>query len=84
MGKRIKGNFYGSIKKHNRQLEKFGEGKPDMSTRQSFQSSVNSYLGIMQHHNTYWLRKSMVSKNIKGWWHYAYVDGGVTKFSLKP
>jgi retron-type reverse transcriptase len=84
MGKRIKGNFYGTIKKHNRQLEKFGEGKPDMSTRQSFQSSVNSYLGTMQHHNTYWLRKSMVSKNIKGWWHYAYVNGGVTKFSLKP
>jgi hypothetical protein len=84
VGKRIKGNFYSSIKKHNLQLEKLGEAKPDLMTRQSFQSSANSYLGIMRHHNTYRLRKSMVVRNVQGWWRYAYVNGGVTKFSLKP
>lgn len=83
VGKRIKANFYEAIKKHNLQLEKLGEGKPDVLTRQSFQSSVNSYLGIMRHHNTYRLRKSMVSKNVKGWWSYAHVNGSVTKFTLR-
>jgi hypothetical protein len=84
MGNRIKGNFYGAIKKHNLQLEKLGEAKPDLLTRQSFQSSANSYLGIMRHHNTFRLRKYMVVKNVQGWWRYTYVNGRVTKFSLKP
>jgi retron-type reverse transcriptase len=83
MGKRIKANFYDAIKKHNLRLEKLGEGKPDVLTRQSFQSSMNSYLGIMGHHNTYRLRKSMVSKNVKGWWSYAYINSRVTKFALR-
>ena len=82
MGNRLKGNFYGAIKKHTRELEELGGGKPDMSSRQSFQSSVNSYLGTMRHHNTYRLRKSMVSKYVKGWWRYTYVNGGVTKLLL--
>lgn len=84
MGKRIKGNFYQSMKRHNLVLEKLGKAKPDLLTSQGFQSSMNSYLGIMRHHNTFRLRKSMVSKNVQGWWSYAYVNGGVTKFVLKP
>ena len=84
VGRRIKANFYRSIQQHNHLLAEFGQGKPDILARQSFQSSMNSYLGIMGHHNTHRLRKSMVSKNVLGWWRFAFVNGGVTKFVLKP
>lgn len=84
VGKRIKANFYSAIKKHNVVLTGFYGDRPDLSAGRSFQSSLNSYLGIMRHHNTYRLRKSMVSKNLVGWWRYAYVNGAVTKFVLKP
>lgn len=84
VGRRTKANFYRSIQEHNHLLAVFGQDKPDILARQSFQSSMNSYLGIMGHHNTYRLRKTMVSKNLVGWWRFAYVNGGVTKFVLKP
>lgn len=84
VGKRMKANFYRSIEKHNQVLGEFGRDKPGIEVLQSFQSSMNSYLGIMRHHDTYRLRKGMVSKNVKGWWRFAYVNGGVTKFVAKP
>ncbi len=84
VGKRIKANFYGSIKKHNLVLTGFYGDRPDLSARRSFQSSLNSYLGIMRHHKTHRLRRSMVSKNVQGWWRYSYVDGAITKFALRP
>jgi hypothetical protein len=43
---------------------------------------MNSYLGVMGHFDTRRLRRSMVSKNIKGWWRYAFVNGSFTKMGL--
>jgi hypothetical protein len=83
VGKRIKGNFYGSMRKHKVALQGVGERGPDISAREAFQSSMNSYLGIMRHYNTRRLRKSMVSKNVEGWWRYAYINGDITKFVLR-
>ena len=54
IGKRVKGNFYDSIAEYNALTCK---GKPNKEEQAVFLSSMNSYLGIMKHYNTYRLRK---------------------------
>lgn len=68
-------------------------GKPTKEEQQAFQSSMNSYLGIMKpckdkqqgkHYKTYNLRKGMLFKNLSGWWwNYVYLSGGICKFEMK-
>jgi len=62
---RTKGNFYASISKHN---EIVRAHKPTKQEKDAFMSSMNSYLGIMKHYKTYKIRKTMLKKNISGWW----------------
>ncbi len=78
---RTKGNFYNAIEKQN-QIAR--DHKPTKEEQQMFQSSMNSYLGIMKHYKTYKLREGMIFKNLSGWWwNYVYVSGGIAKFELK-
>jgi hypothetical protein len=75
------GNFYNAIAKQNLVAR---DHKPTKEEQQAFQSSINSYLGIMQHYKTYKLRKNMLFKNLSGWWwNLAYLSGGTKKFLLK-
>jgi hypothetical protein len=78
---RTKGNFYNAIEKQN-QIAR--DHKPTKEEQQTFQSSMNSYLGIMKHYKSYKLRKEMIFKNLSGWWwNYVYLSGGIAKFEMK-
>ncbi len=78
---RTKGNFYYAIEKQNQIARKH---KPTKEQQQAFQSSMNSYLGIMKHYRTYKLRKEMLFKNLSAWWwNYVYLSGGICKFEMK-
>lgn len=78
---RTKGNFYNAIEKQN-QIAR--EHKPTKEEQQAFQSSMNSYLGIMKHYKSYKLRKNMIFKNLSGWWwNYVYLSGGICKYEMK-
>jgi len=78
---RTKGNFYNAIEKQN-QIAR--DHKPTQNEQKAFQSSMNSYLGIMKHYKTYKLRKGMIFKNLSAWWwNYAYLSGGICKFEKK-
>ncbi len=78
---RTKGNFYNAIEKQN-QIAR--DHKPTKEEQQAFQSSMNSYLGIMKHYKSYKLRKEMIFKNMSAWWwNYMYLSGGIAKFEMK-
>ena len=78
---RTKGNFFRSIEKHNTLVR---ARKPTSEEKEAFLSSMNSYLGITKHNKTYSLRKSMISKNISGWWfNYFYPSNNYGKFVSK-
>ena len=78
---RTKGNFYNAIEKQN-QIAR--DHKPSKEEQQAFQSSMNSYLGIMKHYKSYKLRKEIIFKNLSAWWwNYVYLSGGIAKFEMK-
>ncbi|MCD4697297.1 MAG: reverse transcriptase/maturase family protein [Bacteroidales bacterium] len=78
---RTKGNFYHAIVNQNKVAR---DHKPSDEEKVAFQSSMNSYLGILKHYKTYKIRKSMLFKNLNAWWwNYAYLKGGYAKFVLK-
>jgi RNA-directed DNA polymerase len=78
---RTKGNFYNAIEKQNKIVR---DHKPTKKEQEAFQSSINSYLGILKHYKTYKLRKGMLFKNLSGWWwNYFYLTGDIAKFKQK-
>ena len=78
---RTKGNFYKIIQQQNMIIDK---DKSDRRLQEKFQSSMNSYLGILKHYNTYKLRKKMLSKNLSSkWWKYTYLSGKYPSVKLK-
>jgi hypothetical protein len=78
---RTKGNFYNAIQKQNLIARVH---KPTKQDQKDFQSTMNSYLGIMSHYKSYKLRKEMLFKNLSGWWwNCVYLSGGIKKFELK-
>ncbi|HNV82206.1 MAG: reverse transcriptase/maturase family protein [Tenuifilaceae bacterium] len=81
IGNRTKGNFYDAIETQNKIIQNH---KPTKEEQQAFQSSMNSYLGIMKHYKTYKLQKGMLFNNLSGWWwNYVYLSGGICKFEMK-
>lgn len=62
---RTKGNFYAAIEKQNKIAR---DHKPSKEEQKAFQSSTNSYLGIMKHYKTYKIRKKYIHKEVSGWW----------------
>jgi retron-type reverse transcriptase len=80
-GKRLKGNFYNAIMLHNKLIQ---EHKPTKEDQLAFLCSMNSYLGIMKHYNTYKWRKKMLIKYVSiWWWNLMYCSGGCAKMTLK-
>jgi RNA-directed DNA polymerase len=81
---RTKGNFYNAIAKQNKIVQK---RKPTKAEQEALLSSLNSYLGIMKHYNSFSIRKKMIFKNkdgLSGWWfNYLYLSGGIAKVVLK-
>jgi RNA-directed DNA polymerase len=81
---RTKGNFYNAIAKQNQIVQ---NRKPSKEEQEALLSSLNSYLGIMKHYQSFNLRKQMIFKNkngLSGWWfNYLYLSGGIAKFVLK-
>lgn len=80
-GKRIKGNFYDAIIEHNALTL---EHKPSREEQAAFLCSMNSYLGILKHYNTYHLRKRMLIKYLSvWWWNLMFFSGGCAKLVAK-
>ena len=78
---RTKGNLYRAIVKQNRIAQRH---KPYHAERAAFQSSINSYLGLMKHYHTYTLRCSMLRKHLSPWWlRLAKPNARMEKFTLK-
>ena len=78
---RTKGNFYNAIEKQNKIIQNH---KPTKEEKSAFLSSMNSYLGIMKHYESYNLRKRMIFKRLSGYWlNHVYLSGGIAKFVLK-
>ena len=58
--------------------------KPTKTERGKFLSSMNSYLGIMNHYKSYSLRKDMIFKLLSvWWWNWVFLKGGIAKFVMK-
>ena len=80
-GKRTKGNFYDAIIRHNTIVL---ERKPTREEQVAFLCSINSYLGIMKHYDTYRLRKKFLIKHLSiWWWNLMYFSGGCAKLVSK-
>jgi len=78
---RTKGNFYRAIERQNKVAR---DHKPTTEEQEKFLSSMNSYLGILQHYKTYKLRKRMLFGNLSAWWwNYVFLMVRINKFSLK-
>ena len=77
---RTKGSFYEAIGKQN-QIAR--DHKPTKEDQKAFQSSMNSYLGIMKHYKTYKLRKEMIRNDISGWWENIFYAKSYEKFTPK-
>ncbi|HAT1816619.1 TPA: hypothetical protein I8Z13_003158, partial [Legionella pneumophila] len=80
-GRRIKGNFYDAIAKHNAVVK---DHKPTIDEQMAFLCSINSYLGILSHYQTYRLRKGMLKKYLSiWWWNLMFFSGGCAKLVAK-
>lgn len=78
---RTKGNFVQAVEKQNIIARHHKPTKEELGT---FLSSMNSYLGIMIHYQTYKLRKKIVKSNLSAYWlNHVYVSGGYAKFVSK-
>ncbi len=52
--------------------------------KQEFQSSINSYLGIAKHYNTYNIRQRLLKENLSAYFfNYFYISGGYCKLTSK-
>jgi len=76
---RTRGKMYDCITRFNYLAE---EGKAEENA-EKFISSMNSYLGMMIHYDTYNIRSKIRWMIHKDWWKYMYMEGHFTKFVLK-
>jgi len=80
---RTKGNFYKKVQYWNNFLIKRQHrlSKGDLA---QFLSSMNSYLGLMGHYNTYKLRKKMLKQNLSAYfWNYVYISNNYNKLTQR-
>ena len=81
IGKRIKGNFFDAITRSNAIASSH---KPSREEQAAFLCSMNSYLGLMKHYDTYKLRKKMLIKHVFiWWWNLMCCSGGCAKLVAK-
>lgn len=82
IGKRTKGNFYEKIRYWNQFLIDH-KGKLNSIEINKFISSINSYLGMMKHYNSYRLRKKMLLQLKGEFFNYVYISGGYARLVPK-
>ena len=70
-------NFHLAIEQHNRIAE---DHRPTRAERVAFRSSMNSYLGLIAHYDTYRLRRRLMLEGVSPWWRRAaQVDAALRK-----
>lgn len=79
ISKRTLGAAYRRIHFYNSKLQA-GEGE---QWAERFVATINSYLGLMIHYNTYNKRKKLISLFDRGWYKYIYVEGHFKKIVLR-
>lgn len=78
---RTKCNFYNAVGKQN---EIIRNHKPSKEEKQKFLQSMNSYLGILIHYNTYKLRKRAIYESLSCLWrNHVNLSKGLTRVVLK-
>ncbi|MBU1719887.1 MAG: hypothetical protein KKA07_12545, partial [Bacteroidetes bacterium] len=82
INKRTKANFYTAIKTHNEVIR--ANKKISKPLLNKAISSVNSYLGILKHYDTYKLRKKMLFENLSAYYfNHLYISGNYGKMVPK-
>ena len=71
--------MYDSIRKYNKLAE---EGKA-LENLEHFVQSINSYLGMMIHFESYNIRKKVMYMLHSEWWKYIMMDGKFSKLIIK-
>lgn len=83
IGNRTKGNFFGALEKWNEKIRQNG-GILISDERDTFLSSINSYLGIMKQFSTYRLRKKILRENMNAsFWNEFFISGGYGKITRR-
>ncbi len=83
-GNRTKGNFYDTIQYWNKIIRQNKLHILNKEQEREFLSSINSYLGIMKHYNTYKLRKKMLLENLSAYFYnYFYITNNYSKLAPK-
>lgn len=82
IGKRTKHGFFQAIQKWNRFLAE-NNGKLEKPELKKFIATMNSYLGTMQHHKTYRLRKKLLWQLHPAFFNYVYISGGYARLVAK-
>ncbi|MBQ7967071.1 MAG: reverse transcriptase [Bacteroidaceae bacterium] len=76
---RTRGRMYSRIYEYNR----LAEAGRALDYVENFAQSMNSYLGMMVHYNSYNIRKKVMYLIHPEWWKYVQFDGHCRKFIVK-
>lgn len=76
---RTRGKMIDCLRKYNKLAE---EGKAEENI-EHFVSSMNSYLGMMVHFNSFKVRRTILPLIHKEWWKYIMLDGKFRKLIIK-
>lgn len=76
---RTRGRMYDCIRRFN----KLAEAGRALDYVENFAQSMNSYLGMMVHYNSYNIRKKVMYLIHPEWWKYMQFDGHCRKFIVK-
>ncbi len=78
---RTKANFMSSLDLWDKHLSK--ESNCKKTELEKMRSTINSYLGIMQHHKTFRLKQKIFSKKSRLIFRYGYLGAGMNTYYLK-
>ena len=76
---RTRGKMYDKMRFYNKMAE---EGKALLFLYR-FVASMNSYLGMMVHYNTFKIRRKVYENTSPVWWQYVYMANDYKKFVIK-
>ncbi len=80
-GRRTIRSARSALDSHNKTLGGRWARKPEIV---AFQATVNSYLGLMQHYQTYCLRRYLMRKCVSIYWYnHGYISGGYRIYQRK-
>lgn len=74
IGKRTKRNFYEAIEDINRMIAEDAKDLSDRETQKRILSTLNSYLGLMQHFDTFTIRKKLLYRLNAQFWNHFYIS----------